>query len=56
MLMILEIITHFASFLAMCRYAALKNAHNKDKPIEEYLNAIDFGMFKDGVPELLMEN
>ena len=52
----LEIINHFSKFLSMIWYTAMQNRQLLDKNPELYLNGIDFDMFKNGVPQLLLEN
>ena len=52
----LEIINHFSKFLSMIWYTAMQNRELLGANPEQYLDGIDFDMFKNGVPQLLLEN
>eukprot|EP00347_Sterkiella_histriomuscorum_P002271 403368799 len=51
-----EIIGHFSKFLAMLWYKAMQNREAVAQDPAKYLVGIDFDMFKNGAPQLLMEN
>ncbi|CDW90544.1 leucine rich repeat family protein [Stylonychia lemnae] len=51
-----DIIAHFTKFLAMLWYKAMKNRDEVARDPAKYLSGIDFDMFKNGAPQLMMEN
>lgn len=51
-----DIIKYFSRFLSMIWYKAMQNRTEVHKDPSQYLDGIDFSLFKSGVPQLLMEN